>query len=143
MSFVQTGVIPTHEEIKDNWVGKDTRFGFFDGYLVSCDPVDDGGLGTHNVALAVGKTVGVAPQATWMMCQACVSGGCYESALKICAEWLACPYECGDETEDKVTKNCTMKPHVVSVFVFVSVYILLCFLALKYKLFCKIWFPNF
>ncbi len=110
---MQGGARVTHEEIKDNWMGNETPYGFMDGQLKSCEARDEDGHGTHVVGSACGKNVGVAPSAKWMMCRHCDPTGCSESSGKICAMWLSCPYECSDTSETKTTKNCTMRPHVV------------------------------
>lgn len=93
---------------------KDTPFGYLDPANQNCTPSDSFGDGTHVVSIAVGKTVGVAPEAKWMMCTSCSSTNCSESSLKICALWLACPYKCDDKTLDKATQNCTLRPNAVS-----------------------------
>ncbi len=94
-------------------MGKETPYGYMDGYLESCEPTDTDSHGTHVVGSACGKNVGVAPSAKWMMCKHCDPAGCTESSQKICALWAACPYECSDTSGMKMTKNCSMRPHVV------------------------------
>lgn len=111
--LLQTGARVTHEEIKDNWLGNDTPFGYFDGYLESCLPFP-GDHGTFVVSNACGKNLGVANESRWMMCRMC-QDSCEESAIKLCMQWASCPYECGDNSESKITKNCTFTPHVVRI----------------------------
>lgn len=98
---------------------KDTPYGYLDTRIKKkCEPEDTDGHGTHCVGVACGKNVGVAPLAKWMMCRACEDEGCYESAIKICAIWLSCPYTCNDNSDTKTTKNCTIRPHVVCIIVY-------------------------
>lgn len=103
----------THEDIKDNWLGHDAPFGYFDGFGQDCKPYPDE-HGTFVVDMACGKNYGVANESRWMMCRICDEISCPESSIKTCMQWASCPYKCDDTSPETPTKNCTYAPHVVS-----------------------------
>ena len=85
---IDTGVRGDHIEL----VNTHRRYhGWLDPIEGSAEPVDENGHGTHTTASAVGKHTGVAPEAEWIACRACLGQECKISALLQCAEFMICP----------------------------------------------------
>jgi hypothetical protein len=59
-----------HPEVSAQYLGKQdpNAAAWFDPWFHSAQPVDIGGHGTHTLATALGKSVGVAPGAEWIGC---------------------------------------------------------------------------
>lgn len=105
VSNTDTGVRPTHEALRDNYVG-DNDYGWFDPYNGSPSPRDNNGHGTHTMGTIAGSQgIGVAPGAQWMACLGCSTSSCAEFALLGCGEWTACP-----TLADGSNANCDKAP---------------------------------
>ena len=65
-----TGVQGDHQELAQSYRGKDGQndYNWFDPWNASIGPVDIVGHGTHTLGSILGKSVGVAPGATWIGC---------------------------------------------------------------------------
>jgi len=65
-----SGVDGTHPELREQYRGHETgdSYNWFDPWYGSTYPVDYGGHGTHTLGSALGRTVGVAPEASWIGC---------------------------------------------------------------------------
>jgi subtilisin family serine protease len=65
-----SGVDGSHPEVSSQYRGRNgqSNVAWFDPWFHSAQPVDIGGHGTHTLASALGKTVGVAPDAEWIGC---------------------------------------------------------------------------
>lgn len=65
-----SGVDAGHRELENQFRGRDgnTDYSWFDPWFNTLKPVDTNGHGTHTLGLVLGKSVGVAPDATWIGC---------------------------------------------------------------------------
>jgi subtilisin family serine protease len=65
-----SGVDGSHPEVSGQYRGRNgqSNAAWFDPWFHTSQPVDIGGHGTHTLATALGKTVGVAPDAEWIGC---------------------------------------------------------------------------
>ncbi len=65
-----SGVDGTHPELSAHYRGLDgdNNYNWFDPWNHSASPQDFGGHGTHTLGSILGKSVGVAPDATWIAC---------------------------------------------------------------------------
>ncbi|TMW69606.1 hypothetical protein Poli38472_001762 [Pythium oligandrum] len=107
VSTIDTGVLGTHEILKDNFR---SDFGWYDPEKQASAPYDEQGHGSHTMGTIAGANgVGVAPGATWIACKGCRTDGCSESDLLACAEFITCP----TDTSGK-NKDCSKAPHLVS-----------------------------
>jgi subtilisin family serine protease len=107
VGIIDTGVRGTHEAVKDNYRG---AYGWYDPENKADAPYDNLGHGTHCIGTIAGANgVGVAPAATWMACKACRFGGCPQSDLLECAQFMTCPTDTNGENKD-----CSKAPHLVS-----------------------------
>lgn len=107
VSSIDTGVLYTHEALKNNWR---SSYGWYDPTAKKTTPYDDQGHGSHTMGTIAGSGgIGVAPGATWIACRACTSSGCSEADLLSCAQFITCPTDPSGNNKD-----CTKAPHVVS-----------------------------
>ncbi|CAK4685772.1 hypothetical protein AeMF1_018886 [Aphanomyces euteiches] len=83
------------------------NYGWFDAVGKSVLPIDYDGQGTATAAIATGSR-GVAPDATWSSCAACLHGVCTEAALIACSQFLLCP-----SAPDGTSPKCDEAPHVI------------------------------
>ncbi|KAF1325311.1 hypothetical protein FI667_g9261, partial [Globisporangium splendens] len=103
---IDSGVISTHEILKDNFR---SSYNWFDPQG-GASPYDSGGHGTFTAGILVGSNgVGVAPGATLMTCKGCTASGCVLSDLLKCAEFMTCPTDPAGNNKD-----CSKAPHLVS-----------------------------
>lgn len=66
-----SGVDGNHPEVSDNYRGRQTGsndYNWFDPWYGSAAPRDISGHGTHTLGIALGRSVGVAPGASWIGC---------------------------------------------------------------------------
>jgi subtilisin family serine protease len=105
---IDTGVLLSHESLKNNFVGE---YGWFDPEKKEPLPYDPQGHGTHTMGTMVGQNgIGVAPGAKWMACKGCRSEqGCVESDLLACAEFMTCPTD-----PQGNNRKCDKAPHVIN-----------------------------
>lgn len=104
---IDSGVISTHEILKDNFR---SSYNWFDPEKRTATPYDSQGHGTFVTGILAGsKGVGVAPGATWITCKGCTAGGCGLSHLLACAEFMTCPTDPAGNNKD-----CSKAPHLVS-----------------------------
>jgi len=87
------------------------------------EPCDSNGHGSHTMGSMIGgdgndpfdMDIGMAPDAEWMACMGCDGyypggpGGCSETALTSCAEWIIAPTDLDDQNPDP-----TKAPDVVN-----------------------------
>lgn len=120
VASIDTGVRHTHDSLVNQYRGHlgngqfDHSYNWWDPAGGSAEPVDDVFHGTHTIGTMVGddgagNRTGIAPQAQWMACRACTSGGCPGSALLECAQFVAAPW---DENQENVDPG--KRPHVVN-----------------------------
>jgi subtilisin family serine protease len=104
---IDTGVLNTHEALKNNWVGS---YGWYDPGQKTATPFDANGHGTHTMAtIAGGQGVGVAPGVKWMTCKGCGATSCTLSLLTACAQFMLCPTDTNGNN-----CNAAKAPHIVS-----------------------------
>ena len=97
-----TGYQWDHPELKDNyrgWNGStvDHNRNWHDAWGDSPVPFDDEKHGTHTMGTAVGKTVGVAPDAQWIGCRNMRRGVGNPGSYVECMEFLFAPYPLGGD----------------------------------------------
>lgn len=69
-----SGVDGTHPELRQQYRGNQTGgpagdvYNWFDPWNGTLSPTDIGGHGTHTLGTVLGRSVGVAPEATWIGC---------------------------------------------------------------------------
>ena len=73
-------------------------------------PRDGHGHGTHTMGTMVGddgsaNQIGIAPGAEWMACAGCPDGGCTDSALLGCGQFIAAPTDCWRECQPELRPN--------------------------------------
>jgi len=88
---IDTGVDVTHPAFGNRWRQQDGWFDAVNGYT---SPYDDNGHGTHVMGTAVGcapsDTIGVAPEATFIVAKGIDSGGMAQTSwLLYCFQWYA------------------------------------------------------
>src|SRR5690606_16713450 len=100
---IDTGVRYSHQALVGQYRGNlgggmfDHNYNWFNPDDLGDDvPRDGHGHGTHTMATMVGddggsNQIGIAPGAEWMACAGCPDGGCTDSALLGCAEFVAAP----------------------------------------------------
>ncbi|MBC8161784.1 MAG: S8 family serine peptidase [Roseiflexaceae bacterium] len=106
VGIIDTGVNVDHQELNDSYwcKGYSSSYGCWHDAVNSDDkndpggtPYDDHGHGTGVLAVAVGNTVGIAPDAVWIACKssAPTSGGgsapINRATLIECMEWMLAP----------------------------------------------------
>uniref|UniRef100_K3X3V7 subtilisin n=1 Tax=Globisporangium ultimum (strain ATCC 200006 / CBS 805.95 / DAOM BR144) TaxID=431595 RepID=K3X3V7_GLOUD len=107
VSTIDTGVLYTHEALKNNFR---SSHGWFDPFKKTTTPTDENGHGTHTMGTIAGSGgIGVAPGAKWIACRGCTTEGCTEADLLSCAQFITCPTDA-----DGKNKDCAFAPHVVS-----------------------------
>lgn len=109
VATIDSGVRGTHEALKHNFKGK---YGWYDPYYKTKEPVDLNGHGTHTTGIiAGGLGFGVAPKAEWMACRGCTHFNCTEAGLIECGEFLLCPHGLDGPNDNP---DCSHAPHVAS-----------------------------
>ncbi len=100
---IDTGVRYSHQALVGQYRGNlgggmfDHNYNWFNPDDLGDDvPRDGHGHGTHTMGTMVGddggsNQIGIAPGAEWMACAGCPDGGCTDSALLGCAEFVAAP----------------------------------------------------
>jgi len=100
---VDTGVRYTHQALVGQYRGNlgggtfDHNYNWFNpDNLSDSVPRDGNGHGTHTMGTMVGddggaNQIGIAPGAEWMACAGCPDGGCTDSALLGCGQFIAAP----------------------------------------------------
>ena len=117
---IDTGVRYSHQALVGQYRGNNG--GTFDhnyNWFNPDDPTDDEprdghGHGTHTMGTMVGddggsNQIGIAPGAEWMACAGCPDGGCTDTALLGCAEFIAAPTDLTGANE-----NPDMRPNAVN-----------------------------
>jgi hypothetical protein len=85
VAAIDTGVDADHPEFDRT----ERMAGWFDATSGQANPYDISGHGTHVLAVAVGNSVGVAPQSEWLMANACVAANfCYSYDILEAADWV-------------------------------------------------------
>ncbi|CAK4067951.1 unnamed protein product [Aphanomyces euteiches] len=104
---IDSGVLYTHEALKDNWR---SELGWFDPYNKTSLPWDSSGHGSHTVGTMVGANgIGVAPGAKWIACLGLYKGSGDSVSLLSCAQYMLCPTK-----PDGTGADCKKGPHVVN-----------------------------
>jgi subtilisin family serine protease len=118
---VDTGVRYSHQALVGSYRGNngdgtfDHNYNWFNPDDLGDDvPRDGNSHGTHTMGTMVGddggaNQIGIAPGAQWMACAGCPDGGCTDSALLGCGEFIAAPT---DLTGNNA--NPDMRPNVVN-----------------------------
>jgi subtilisin family serine protease len=94
-----TGVQGNHPELSAQYRGKggQNNYNWLDPWNGSTQPVDIAGHGTHTLGSILGKTVGVAPGATWIGCVNLARNLGNPSVYLNCMQFMLAPYpEKGD-----------------------------------------------
>ncbi|CAK5132273.1 unnamed protein product [Aphanomyces euteiches] len=100
-------LVTPHEALKGNWR---SNYGWYDPTSKTATPNDGNGHGTHTMGTSVGQNgIGVAPGATWISCQGCMTDQCTEEALLGCGQWMLCP----TDTQGNNAK-CELAPNVIN-----------------------------
>ncbi|CAK4586702.1 unnamed protein product [Aphanomyces euteiches] len=105
---IDTGVLGTHEALKNNWR---RDYGWFDPTYNTTVPTDSQGHGTMTMGVVAGAVngIGVAPGAQWIACVGCdAQGNCPQVVITRCAQWLLCP------TDSTGKSDCSKAPHIIS-----------------------------
>ncbi len=109
IGFLDSGVDYTHKELKDNWRGhtEGVEYSWFDVFGKSAKPEDgeNSGHGTATAGVAVGKTVGVAPEATWIAARAFQGMRTKNSDILKAAQWFLAPGGRADMTPDIINNS--------------------------------------
>jgi hypothetical protein len=94
-----SGVQYDHPELADAYRGRGEQhaYNWFDPWSHSTTPVDYGGHGTHTLGSVLGRTVGVAPDATWFAC-ANLQRNLANPALYLdCMQFMMAPFPPGGD----------------------------------------------
>ncbi|CAK4745580.1 unnamed protein product [Aphanomyces euteiches] len=87
-----------------------SNYGWYDPTSKTATPNDGNGHGTHTMGTSVGQNgIGVAPGATWISCQGCMTDQCTEEALLGCGQSMLCP----TDTQGNNAK-CELAPNVIN-----------------------------
>lgn len=118
---IDTGVRYSHQALVGQYRGNngdgtfDHNYNWFNPDSASdVVPRDGHGHGTHTMGTIVGddgvsNQIGIAPGAEWMACAGCPDGGCTDSALLGCGEFIAAPTNLAG-----LLPNPDMRPNVVN-----------------------------
>ncbi|QQK07338.1 S8 family serine peptidase [Miniphocaeibacter halophilus] len=109
IGFLDSGVDYKHRELFDNWRGNTdgVEYSWFDVYNKSEYP-EDGEMSGHGTAIAgvaVGKTVGVAPEAQWIAARAFQGKRTKNSDILKAAEWFLAPGGRADMAPDIINNS--------------------------------------
>ncbi|HOG80091.1 MAG TPA: S8 family serine peptidase, partial [Anaerolineaceae bacterium] len=100
---IDTGVRYSHQALVNQYRGNNGDGTFNHNYnwfnpddLTDNAPRDGNGHGTHTMGTMVGddggsNQIGIAPDAEWMACAGCPDGGCTDTALLGCGQFIAAP----------------------------------------------------
>jgi subtilisin family serine protease len=99
---IDTGVRYSHQALVEQYRGNngdtfDHNYNWFNPDDLTDDvPRDGNGHGTHTMGTMVGNDggsnqIGIAPGAEWIACAGCPDGGCTDSALLGCGQFIAAP----------------------------------------------------
>ena len=99
---IDTGVRYTHQALVEQYRGNnggtfDHNYNWFNPDDLTDDvPRDGNGHGTHTMGTMVGddggsNQIGIAPGAEWIACAGCPDGGCTDTALLGCGQFIAAP----------------------------------------------------
>lgn len=109
IGFLDSGVDYTHKELNGNWRGntEGVEYSWYDVFGKSAYPEDgeNSGHGTATAGVAVGKTVGVAPEATWIAARAFQGIRTKNSDILKAAEWFLAPGGRADMTPDIINNS--------------------------------------
>jgi len=108
---IDTGVRYSHQALVEQYRGNnggtfDHNYNWFNpDDLGDNVPRDGNGHGTHTMGTMVGddggsNQIGIAPGAEWMACAGCPDGGCTDSALLGCGEFIAAPTDLNGNNAD-------------------------------------------
>ncbi|HNT56176.1 MAG TPA: S8 family serine peptidase, partial [Anaerolineaceae bacterium] len=117
---IDTGVRYSHQALVGQYRGNnggtfDHNYNWFNPDNLSDDEPRDGhGHGTHTMGTMVGddggsNQIGIAPGAEWMACAGCPDGGCTDSALLGCGQFIAAPTDLTG-----ANPNPNMRPNAVN-----------------------------
>ena len=118
---IDTGVRYTHQALVGQYRGNNGDGTFDHNYnwfnpddLGDNVPRDGHGHGTHTMGTMVGddggaNQIGIAPGAEWMACAGCPDGGCTDSALLGCGQFIAAPTDLNGANADP-----DMRPNAVN-----------------------------
>jgi len=114
IAILDSGVRATHVEFAGRLR---PTYNWFDPYNGTAEPYDSGYRGTHIAGIAVGATIGVAPEAQFIACLAIYGSQRSEKIMKLCMQWALCPWAWNATTDEEraATMNCDMAPHIVSI----------------------------
>ncbi|HHX70567.1 MAG TPA: S8 family serine peptidase [Gallicola sp.] len=109
IGFLDSGVDYKHKELYDNWRGNTdgVEYSWYDVYNRSEYP-EDGEMSGHGTAIAgvaVGKTVGVAPEAQWIAARAFQGKRTKNSDILKAAEWFLAPGGRADMAPDIINNS--------------------------------------
>ena len=101
---IDTGVRYSHEALVGQYRGNlggsfDHNYNWFNpDDLGDNVPRDGNGHGTHTMGTMIGddggsNQIGIAPGAEWIACAGCPDGGCTDSALLGCGQFIAAPHD--------------------------------------------------
>ncbi|ETV99503.1 hypothetical protein H310_08177 [Aphanomyces invadans] len=102
VGVIDTGVRSTHDVLRSTFRHD---HGWFDAVAQTPTPLDTDGHGSH----VSGIVMRVAPAAQWIACRACTGGGCRESHLLLCMQFMLCPTDPKGNDVD-----CSKAPRVVN-----------------------------
>ncbi|MET7392342.1 S8 family serine peptidase [Dactylosporangium sp. NPDC005572] len=88
-----SGVDGSHPALRGNFRGGDDSW--LDPFGVDKSPTDNNGHGTHTLATAVGKDVGVAPGAQWIACENLPRNLGSMANYLSCLQFMLAPYPAG------------------------------------------------
>lgn len=117
---IDTGVRYSHQALVGHYRGNlgggsyNHNYNWFDPDNLTTSPADGHGHGTHTMGTIVGddggaNQIGMAPGAKWIACAGCPNGGCTDTALLGCAEFMAAPTDLAGNNPDT-----TKRPNVVN-----------------------------
>jgi hypothetical protein len=92
-----SGVQFDHPELADGYRGRDGNhnYNWFDPWNGTTAPTDFGGHGTHTLGSILGKTVGVAPGATWFACANLARNLGNPARYLDCMQFMLAPFPLG------------------------------------------------
>ncbi len=88
-----------HPELQQTYRGRDGQhdYNWFDPWNHTTAPTDIGGHGTHTIATSVGRSVGVAPGATWYGCVNLARNLANPALYLDCMQFMLAPFPLGGD----------------------------------------------